>query len=399
VEVNAKGQVVRILQTVDARPGRNLYLTLDRRLQQTAEEMLAGSAGAAVAVVPDTGELLAMASSPSFDQNAFVSGMSYDQWDALISNPDHPMENKAVQGEYPPASTYKIVTAIAGLEEGVIDEDTTFYCPGFHRFGNRTYRCWKKGGHGTVDVVRALAESCDVFFYQVGQRLGVDRLAAYASALGLGRPSGVALDHEAGGLIPTAAWKRRKTSIPWQAGENLSIAIGQGYNLVTPLQMANLAAAVGNGGNRYRPMILKRIETAQGDVVRETAPQKVGQVDFSAGTMALVRRGLWEAVNTVGGTAFRSRLKDEKFSGKTGTAQLVSRKEDDAGGDQEEPADHLKDHAWFVAFAPSNAPEIAVAVIVEHGEHGSSAAAPIAKAMIETYLNGRAAAGKTAQRQ
>jgi penicillin-binding protein 2 len=397
VEVNAKGQVVRVLQTVDAQPGHNVYLTIDRRLQQKAEEMLRGSAGAAVAMEPGTGEILAMASSPSFDQNAFVSGMTYDQWETLISNPEHPMENKAVQGEYPPASTYKIVTAIAGLEEGVIDEKTTFYCPGFYRFGNRVYRCWKKAGHGSVDVVRALAESCDVFFYQVGQRVGVDRLAQYATAFGLGSPTGVALDHEADGLIPTAAWKRKKTGIPWQGGENLSIAIGQGYNLVTPIQMLGLVAAVGNGGVRYRPKILKRIENTQGDVIRSEFPTEAERIDFSEKTMELVRRGLWEAVNTVGGTAFGSRMKTVDISGKTGTAQLVSRNEDESEDDKKELAAHLKDHAWFVAFAPSEAPEIAVAVIVEHGEHGSSAAAPIARAMIQTYLEGRTDGQTTAK--
>ena len=394
VEVNAKGQVVRVLQTVDAKPGMNLFLTIDRQLQQKAEEMFHGAAGAAVAMDPNTGEILAMASSPSFDQNDFVSGMTYDQWEALISNPNHPMENKAVQGEYPPASTYKIVTAIAGLEEGVIDENTTFFCPGHLTFGNRVYRCWKKGGHGKLSVVRALAESCDVFFYQVGQKVGVDRLADYAHALGLGSRTGVALDHEADGLIPTAAWKRKKTGIPWQPGENLSIAIGQGFNLVTPIQMMNLIAAVGNDGVRYRPLILKRIETAQGKVVEQAAPQVLGRAAIAEETLRLVREGLWETVNTVGGTAHRSRLKEVEMSGKTGTAQVVGRKEDEGKEGEEDVADHLKDHAWFVAYAPSEHPQIAVAVIVEHGEHGSSAAAPIAKAMVSTYL-GRQAVGQT----
>jgi len=397
VEVNAKGQVVRVLQTVDARPGHNVYLTIDRGLQQKAEEMLRGAAGAVVAMDPGTGEILAMVSSPSFDQNAFVSGMTYDQWEALISNPNRPMENKAVQGEYPPASTYKIVTAIAGLEEGAIDEKTTFFCPGFYRFGNRVYRCWKKGGHGSVDVVRALAESCDVFFYQVGQRVGVDRLAEYATALGLGRPTGVALDHEADGLIPTSAWKRKKIGIPWQGGENLSIAIGQGYNLVTPLQMVGLVSAIGNGGIRYRPQILKRIENTQGEVVRSESPIEAARIEFSEKTMELVRRGLWEAVNTVGGTAFRSRWSAVDISGKTGTAQVVGRKEDETVDEQEEVVHHHKDHAWFVAYAPSEEPKIAVAVIVEHGEHGSSAAAPIARAMIQTYLEDRAHGQTTAK--
>ncbi len=399
VEVNAKGQVVRVLQTVDARPGMNLFLTIDSRLQQKAEEMLKGSAGAAVAMNPNNGEILAMASSPSFDQNDFVSGMTYDEWEKLVSNPEHPMENKAVQGEYPPASTYKIVTAIAGLQEGVIDENSTFYCPGYLSFGNRVYRCWKRGGHGTISVVRALAESCDVFFYQVGQRLGVDRLAHYAHALGLGSPTGVALDNEADGLIPTAAWKRRKTGIPWQAGENLSIAIGQGYDLVTPIQMVSLIAAVAEGGVRYRPEILKRIETARGGIVKKMPPEEQGRAVLSDKTISLVKKGLWEAVNTIRGTAHRSRLKIADMSGKTGTAQLVGRVEEENEDGKPDLAEHLKDHAWFVAYAPSENPQIAVAVIVEHGEHGSSAAAPIASAMIRTYLEEKTGSQKVAKRQ
>ena len=205
---------------------------------------------------PSSGRILALASSPSFDQNYFAVGMSHDQWDTLISNPFRPMENKAIQGEYPPGSTYKIITAMAGLEEGVIDVNTQVFCPGFYRFGNRTYRCWKKGGHGQVEILKAITESCDVYFYKVGELLGVDRLAWYAKASGLGSPTGINLDKEAKGLIPTAAWKKRRTGVSWQRGETLSIAIGQGFNLATPLQMVGLTAAIANGGTRYRPMIL-----------------------------------------------------------------------------------------------------------------------------------------------
>ena len=177
-----------------------------------------------------------MASSPSYDQNGFVDGMSDEEWRDLVSNPFHPLQNKAVSGEYPPASTYKIITAIAGLEEGVIDAHTTFFCPGYLRFGDRVFRCWRKGGHGTVNVVRALAVSCDVFFYHTGQRLGVNRLARYAKACGLGSPTGIELSHESAGLIPSSEWKKKRFGVPWHKGETLSIAIGQGYNLATPLQ-------------------------------------------------------------------------------------------------------------------------------------------------------------------
>lgn len=385
VEVNATGQVVRVLSTVDAQPGHNIFLTIDESLQEKAESLLTGITGAVVAIDPTTGEILAMVSSPSFDQNAFVNGLSRDQWRSLISNPFRPMENKAIQGEYPPASTYKILTAIAGLEEGVIDETTTFFCPGYYRYGNRVFRCWRGGGHGTVDVYKALEESCDVFFYQVGQKLGVDRLAWYSKASGLGAPTGIDLDHEESGLIPTAAWKKKKTGIPWQGGETLSVAIGQGYNLVTPLQMAFLTAAVANNGVSYKPLIVKRVETADGNVVFENHPVMQRKLPASQKTLEIIKRGLWRVVNGKHGTARIAKLKNMEISGKTGTAQVIGRRKTEISRNIERPA-YLKAHAWFVAYAPSENPKIAVSVMVENGEHGSSAAAPIAREIIKAYL-------------
>jgi len=382
VEVNATGQIVRVLNTVEAIPGQNVILSIDQSLQQTAEQLLEGLAGAAVAVDPSTGFILAMASSPSFDQNAFISGMSHEQWNTLVSDPRHPLENKAIQAEYPPASTYKIISAAAGLEEGIIDENTSYKCPGFLKFGNRTYRCWKKWGHGEVDIIKALSESCDVYFYKVGQELGVDRLAWYARAFGLGEPTGVDLNHEAGGLVPTAHWKKKQLGTSWQKGETLSVVIGQGFNLATPLQMAMVASAVGNGGTRYRPKIVKTIRTAGGKIVYESTPEVSGRLPIGKKTLSIIRQGLFNAVNDRHGTAWRSRLDGVAMCGKTGTAQVVGRREGEESG---EP---IKDHAWFVAYAPQNEPKIAVAVIVEHGEHGSTTAAPIAAEMIRFYLSG-----------
>ncbi|MDO9565479.1 MAG: penicillin-binding protein 2 [Candidatus Desulfaltia sp.] len=390
VEVNATGQIVRILKTVDARPGRNIYLTIDLNLQQKAEKLLEGVAGAVAAMDPTTGEILALASSPSFDQNSFVNGMSHKQWNALISNRLRPMGNKAIQGEYPPASIYKIVTAIAGLEEGIINKDTTFYCQGHYKFGDRDFRCWAEKGHGRVDVVRALAESCDVFFYQVGQKVGIDRLAWYAKACGLGSATRINLDHEASGLVPTAAWKKRRTGVAWQQGETLSVAIGQGYNLVSPLQILVLTSAVANGGIRYKPLILKTIETAEGEIISDdgfhTKREITGKLPASRQTLEIVKKGLWQAVNTGKGTATIASIDGIDISGKTGTAQVVGRKQDETS-DEQVVASHLKPHAWFVAFAPSEDPKIAVSVIVEHGRHGSSTAAPIARELIKTYLS------------
>jgi len=398
VEVNANGRVVRVLKTVAAKPGQNIHLTIDHILQKKAESLLQGVAGAAVAMDPGSGRILALASSPSFDQNYFASGMSHEQWDSLISNPFRPMENKAIQGEYPPGSTYKIITALAGLEEGVIDEATEFFCPGYHRFGNRIYRCWKRGGHGKVNIVKALAQSCDVYFYQVGQLLGVDRLAWYAKAGGLGSRTGINLGKESRGLIPTAAWKKKRTGVAWQRGETLSVAIGQGFNLATPLQMVDLTSAIANGGTRYKPIILESITTADGRVVYQNEPQVMGKIPLSAPSLELVKKGLWEVVNGEKGTARSSRLADIEISGKTGTSQVISRKKDDTRSEEERPA-HLRPHAWFIAFAPSAAPEIAVAVLVEHGEHGSSAAAPIATELIKTFLRAERPAGLAAKDQ
>jgi penicillin-binding protein 2 len=374
-----------VLKTVAAKPGQNVHLTIDFRLQKKAESLLRGVAGAAVAMEPASGRILALASSPSFDQNYFVDGMSHEQWDLLISNPFRPMENKAIQGEYPPGSTYKIITAIAGLVEGVIDENTEVFCPGYYRFGNRVYRCWKKGGHGRVKIIKAIAESCDVYFYQVGDLLGVDRLAWYAKAAGLGSSTGIRLDKEADGLIPTAAWKKKRTGVVWQKGETLSVAIGQGFNLATPLQIASMIAAIANGGTRYKPIILDSIKTADGRLVYQNEPQVMGKIPLTERALKLVRKGLWEVVNSDRGTARGSRLADIYFSGKTGTSQVISRKKDDTRPENERPA-HLRPHAWFVAYAPSDAPQIAIAVLIEHGEHGSGAAAPIAREMIKTYL-------------
>ncbi len=385
VEVNANGQVVRVIKTVPAAPGYNIFLTIDSDLQQKTEELMEGITGAAVAIEPPSGQILALVSSPTFDQNAFVNGLSREQWQNFITDPSKPLNNRAVQGEYPPASTYKILTAIAGLEEGVINEKTVFCCYGQYRFGGRYYRCWKRGGHGCVDVVQAIAQSCDVYFYQVGLALGVDRLAKYAKAAGLGAATGIDLSHEGQGLIPTADWKKRRTGVPWQEGETLSVSIGQGFNLVTPLQMAVMTAAVAMGGTRYQPQILKRIETVEGRQIKVSEPVVAGQLSIRPKTLALVKQGLWDVVNGERGTAKGARFLDVPISGKTGTAQVVSRKED-SEDDPDLIPDHLKAHAWFVGIAPTDTPKIAVAVIIEHGEHGSGAAAPIAREMIKTYL-------------
>lgn len=384
VRVNATGQVVNVLGRKPAKPGHNLYLTIDLALQQKAESLLEGKTGAIVAVDPQNGDVLAMASSPSFSQNAFIEGLSSRQWHALITDPERPLRNKAIQGEYPPASTYKIVTALAALEEGLMDGRTRVYCPGYFKFGNRVYRCWKRQGHGTMDIVEGLAQSCDVFFYQAGKQLGVDRMARYAKGCGLGAPTGIALSHEAAGLIPTAEWKLRNIGIPWQAGENLSIAIGQGFNLVTPLQMAVLIAAVANNGTLYRPAVMKSIESVQGRIVEASRPRVSGSLPASQESLEIIKKGLYDAVNRRRGTGYWYARSDEiDISGKTGTVQIIGSKsgEEETGNDEK-----YLPHAWFVGYAPAGRPEVAVSVLIEHGEHGSSGAGPIAKQIMLSYV-------------
>ena len=394
VEVDANGRIIKILKTVEPVPGSDLHLTLDLDLQRRAEALLGDHDGSVVAIDPNNGDVLVMASAPSFDQNDFIGGISSKKWKALMDDPGRPMNNKAIQAEYPPASTYKIITAMAGLEEQVIDRNSTFYCPGFYKFGNRRYHCWSKYGHGEINVVDSLAQSCDVFFYQTGEKLGVDALAQYAAGSGLGRPTGIRLAHERDGLIPTAAWKKKRFKEPWQAGETLSISIGQGFNLVTPLQMAVFIAAVGNGGTLYKPRIVSEITDARGNAIQTIEPEITGGLPVSKENLELVREGLLKVVSGNRGTARRIRIQDLAIAGKTGTAQVFSRKAGEKF-ENEKLIRTLQDHAWFVCYAPAENPKIALSVILEHGEHGSSAAAPVARALIAAYLGIDLEGGKT----
>lgn len=385
VEVDVNGRVIKILKTVEPVSGKDLVLTMDLSLQQKAESLLGENDGAVVALDPSNGDVLVMASSPSFDQNDFIGGISSKKWQALRDDPGRPMNNKAIQAEYPPASTYKTITALAGLEEKVIDRNSTFFCPGFYKFGNRRYHCWNRYGHGNLNVVDAIAQSCDVFFYQAGEKVGVNALARYAHGSGLGRLTGIRLAHERPGLIPTSAWKKKRFKEPWQAGETLSISIGQGFNLVTPLQMAVFISAVGNNGTLYRPRLVRSVQDAKGQVIREIEPDITGGLPASKKNLAVVRQGLLEVVHGNRGTARRIRLPGIQIAGKTGTAQVFSRKAGEKFNNKKLRRT-LQDHAWFVCYAPAQNPKIAIAVIIEHGEHGSSSAAPVARELIHAYL-------------
>lgn len=385
IEVDSSGRELNILKSVSSEPGNNLVLTLDVNLQKTAERLLHKTklTGAIVAMDPNNGEILAMVSKPSFDPNLFAGGISTQNWSNLINDKRHPLQNRTIQGQYPPGSTYKIVTAIAGLEEGIISQDTTFTCPGYFKHGRRIYRCWKRFGHGSMNIKKALIQSCDVFFYQLGIKLGIDTIAKYAKKVGLGSLSGLSVQNEKKGLIPTAKWKEEERGEAWLSGETVSASVGQGYNLVTPLQLVNLISTVANGGTLWKPTLVKRIESIDGNVVEEVTPTIIKRVDIGFETMNIIREALLGVVHDKGGTAWRARIKNIQIAGKTGTAQVVRIKDEDDKGD-DVPL-KLRDHAWFIAYAPYDAPEIAVAVIVEHGGHGGATASPIARSIIKTY--------------
>src|SRR5208337_236548 len=268
MEVDAVGRRLRLLKEVPEAPGQSVVLTLDLDLQLTAEQSLGTRSGALVAIDPNTGGILAMVSHPAFDPNRFASGIAPAEWRQLTNDPGHPLENRAISGAYPPGSTFKIVDTIAGMSEHTLTPSTTYYCSGGIWFGNREYRCWRKQGHGALSYHRALVESCDVYFYQVGQHLGIDRIAHWAHLLGLGLNSGIELDNERPGVIPSTEWKQKRFHERWYPAETLSVAIGQGYVATTPLQMAQVAAQVANGGIRYKPQFVKYVEGLDGNIAK-----------------------------------------------------------------------------------------------------------------------------------
>ena len=382
IEVNAVGRMMRVLGTVEPVPGNNLFLTLDLELQKAAEEALAGKNGAVVALDPRNGDVLAMVSKPDFDPNLFSRGITPENWKSIIGNPARPLQNRATQGQYPPGSVFKIITALAALEEKAITPDTVFSCSGAFPFGNRDYHCWKKEGHGRMDLKRAIVESCDVYFYQVGLRLGVDRIAKYASAVGLGKSTGYPLGQEKPGLVPTSAWKLKRFRIPWQTGETLSVAIGQGFNLATPLQIASSVSALFNGGRFFQPRVVQSVRSPDGEVLQEIPPVATRSLHFTPEHVKFIRDALWGVVNGPGGTGSRAKIQGFDVAGKTGTSQVIQRRE----GRGEINLPEFQDHAWFACFAPAPKPEITVVAFVEHGGGGGAVAAPVARKVMENYF-------------
>ena len=375
VEVSAVGREIGPLpdrSPVEAKSGSDLVLTIDLSLQRDAAKALSDSVtGAAVALDPGSGEVLAMVSRPTFDPNIFSAVVPESTWRSLNEDPDHPLLNRAIQCTYPPGSAMKVVTAAAALENELITEHTRFApCTGSYKYGNRWFGCWKPGGHGSMGLVEAMAQSCDVYFYQLGLKLQLDRWSKFATACGFGAPLKLDLPNETGGLIPTRAfYDRRYGKGKWSTGILLNLSIGQGEILVTPLQMASFMAAVANGGTIYRPHIVKEIRSVGGKVMIKT-PEIAGHLPISDSHLKSIRKSLRAVVHSAEGTGRLAAVEDVEVAGKTGTAQNP----------------HGEDHAWFVGFAPIDSPRIAVVVLVEHGGHGGTTAAPIAGRIIEAYL-------------
>ncbi|MFQ5579782.1 MAG: penicillin-binding protein 2 [Nitrospiria bacterium] len=382
IEVDALGHERSVLKITPPLQGDDLFLTLDLNVQRTAEEALAQRPGAIVAMDPNNGEILAMVSHPPFNPNMISKGISSKAWKALLEDDNRPLTNRVIHGQYPPGSVYKIVMGTAILESRMASAGDEIACKGFVRFAGRTYRDWKWNGHGQVNLHRSLVESCDVYYYEMGAKLGVDTISQFSYIFGLGRPTGIGLAYEKRGLIPTSEWKKRVYKEAWFPGETLSVSIGQGFVLTTPIQLASMISAVAADGVIYPPQLLKKIRRHSTQSVEKLPSVKGRQLPIASKTIRAIQSALVGVVADPKGTATRSRSEKVSIGGKTGTAQVVARPEDD-----KELPDHLNDHAWFVAYAPVEDPKIAVVVLVENGGHGGAEAAPLAKTVIEAYLH------------
>ncbi|MCC7411334.1 MAG: penicillin-binding protein 2 [Gammaproteobacteria bacterium] len=392
VEVNAQGRIIRILERTAPRPGKDLYLTLDASLQAGAAAALADRRGAVVVIDVETGGVLALVSTPSFDPNLFVNGIRTDVYNALRDSLDRPLFNRALQGQYPPGSTIKPLMGLAGLYYGVRSSESDTWCPGWYTLpgDSHRYRDWKKTGHGHVDLRRAIAESCDVYFYRLAQDLGIERMHAFLTRFGLGRQTAIDLPGERSGLVPSSAWKRQARQLPWYLGETLIAGIGQGFMLTTPLQLAAATATLARRGTWVTPHVAGQLEDPVDHDARDlTAGERVQFADVESGHWDTVLEAMHEVVQGPTGTARRSAEGAAyRFAGKTGTSQLFGIKQNESVNEQD-VAERLRDHALFIAFAPFEAPEIAVAVVVENGGGGSRTAAPIARQILDQYFSAR----------
>jgi penicillin-binding protein 2 len=368
--------------------GNNLLLALDAKLQQIAETAFGDNRGSLVAIDPETGGVLALVSRPGFDPNLFVEGIDPADWDKLNNSPDHPLNNRALQGVYPPGSTFKPFMALAGLELGKRTANDTISDPGYFVLGGsgHVFRDWKAGGHGIVNMRKAIVESCDSYFYGLAQDLGIDSIHEFIGQFGLGTRTGVDISGEVSGLLPSREWKQARFDQRWFVGDTISIGIGQGYNLVTPLQLASATAILANGGRVFKPHLVQHIQNSQTNELETVEPHPVAEVRLQPRHLDLVRNAMVDVMRPGGTGAWAGSGAKYAFAGKTGTAQVIGLKGQEY--DEDLIDERHRDHALFIAFAPADAPRIALAIIVENAGHGGSVAAPIARKMIDYYLLG-----------
>ena len=373
VEVDARGRVLRLVSRIEPRSGSNIYLTIDKRIQGAAEAAFAGKKGTVIAMNPTTGEILAMVSRPSYDPNLFAQRLSGENWQRIVTDPSHPLQNRAFQAQYPPGSIFKLMVAIAGLESGALRPETKFYDPGYFILGNARFDDWKKGGHGTLDLRGAIVNSCNVYFYQAGLRVGIEEIIRTARAFGMGDAPGLGLGDEAKGHLPNPQ-PRKRGQPGWSAGNTVVASIGQGPVVTSPMQLLTMVSTIANGGTIYRPWVVRKVASLSGEILEQYEPEAVRHVSVRPETLAFIRQAMLSVVNE--GTGARARVPGILIAGKTGTAQVVRKGEGKGQAD-------LKDHAWFVSFAPVDNPQIAVVVLVENGGFGGLVAAPVAKAVYE----------------
>ncbi len=389
VETDANGQSVRTLRSILPVSGNDLRLALDARLQQVAEQVFGDHRGSLVAIEPATGGVLALVSRPGFDPNLFVEGIDPQNWDALNNSPDHPLNNRALQGVYPPGSTFKPFMALAGLESGKRKPGFTISDPGYFMLGGsgRAYRDWKAGGHGIVNLHKAVVESCDTYFYGLAHELGIDAIHDFIGQFGLGSKTGIDIEGEVDGLLPSQEWKQRRFQQKWYVGDTISVGIGQGYNLTTPLQLAFATAILANDGRIFRPHVVQHIQDSQTGELTTIEPEPIGEVPLKPENVKRVRDAMVDVMKPGGTAAWAGMGAKYLFAGKTGTAQVIGLK----GQKYDEDRIHARhrDHALFIGYAPADDPKIALAVLVENGGHGSSTAAPIARQVIDFYLLGK----------
>jgi len=386
IEVNVTGRVMRELSRREGDPGASVQLTLDYRLQNYVQARLGDESAAAVVLDVATGDILAASSAPTFDPNLFVRGISSADYKALMENDHRPLADKTVQGAYPPGSTFKMVTALAALEAGVISPGETVYCKGFVELGNRRFHCWKRAGHGHVDLTRSLEQSCDVYYYDVAQRVGIERIADMARRLGIGVRHDLPMSAVTEGLAPSKEWKRSKYGKEWLIGDTLNAGIGQGFVLASPLQLAVMAARIASG-RAVSPRLVRAVNGT------EVALAEAPPLDIAPLALTQVRQGMFDVVNSQRGTAYGSRIVDDamRMAGKTGTSQVrnITAAERARGVVSNDQLPwNRRDHALFVAFAPYDRPRVAVALVVEHGGGGSAAAAPIVRDIVLQALVG-----------